>query len=220
VTMWQAIGHVLPIAVAVALSSVPIMATVLMLLSPNRHRSAVPFLFGWVVGLVAVVTAFTLLAQTVPTPRHPQLALAFGEIGIGLALMVLAAITWRRNAPAKTRQPRWLRAVSSLGPWSSFGFALALNLRPKAVLLAAATGLIIRADGLGVAEGAIVIGVYTIISATTVAGPVVATAVAPDKTQDWLISTRHWLNENSRVVAVVIMVMVGVVLIGNGLTRL
>ena len=34
--MLQAIGHVLPIAVAVAISSVPIMATILILLSPKR----------------------------------------------------------------------------------------------------------------------------------------------------------------------------------------
>jgi hypothetical protein len=218
--MWQAIGHVLPIAVAVALSSVPIMATVLVLLSPNRVRSAVPFLVGWVLGLVAVVTTFVLLAQTVPTPRHPQLALAISEIVIGVAIMTMAAIAWRRTAPASAREPRWRRAVSSLGPWASFGFAFVLNLRPKAILLAAATGLIIRADGLGIAESAVVIGVYTVISASTVAGLVLATVVAPDKTRGWLLSTQHWLDENGRIVAVVITLMIGVVLIGNGITRL
>jgi hypothetical protein len=218
--MWQAIGHVLPIAVAVALSTVPIMATVILLLSPHRDRTAGPFLAGWVIGLVVVVTAFTLLAQTVPKPRHPQLALAVGEIAIGLAIIILAAVSWRRSGQTEVHAPRWLRAVGSLGPWSSFGFALALNVRPKAVLLAAATGLIIRADGLRVGEGAIVIGVYTVIAASTVAVPILATAMAPDRTRDWLLSTRTWLDANSRVVAVVIMLMVGVFLIGNALTRL
>ena len=46
--MLDAIGHVLPIALAVAISSVPIMATILILLSPKRGRSALPFLIGWV----------------------------------------------------------------------------------------------------------------------------------------------------------------------------
>ncbi|MCY1158302.1 MAG: hypothetical protein MOP51_1326 [Citricoccus sp.] len=218
--MWPAIGHVLPLAVAVALSSVPIMAIVLILLSPNRVRSAVPFLIGWVLGLAAVVTGFTLLAQTIPTPRHPQVALGITEIVIGAAIMTLAAITWRQAPPAAAREPSWRRAVSSLGPWASFGFACALNLRPKAVLLAAATGLVIRADDVNIAQGAIVIGVYTIISATTVAGPVIATLMAPDKTKGWLLSAQHWLNENSPVVAVVVMLIIGVALIGNGITRL
>jgi hypothetical protein len=218
--MWPAIGHVLPLAVAVAVSSVPIMATVLILLSPNRVRSAVPFLIGWVLGLATVVTAFALLAQTVPVPRRPQVALGIAEIVIGAAIMTLAAITWRQAPPAAAREPRWRRAVSSLGPWASFGFACALNLRPKAVLLAAATGLVIRADGVNIAQGAVVIGVYTVVSATTVAGPIVATLVAPEKTKGWLLTTQRRLDENSRVVAVVLMVVIGVVLIGNGITRL
>ncbi len=34
--MWQAVGHLLPIAVAVAVSSVPIMVMIMILLSPKR----------------------------------------------------------------------------------------------------------------------------------------------------------------------------------------
>ena len=49
--MLQAIGHILPIALAVAISSVPIMATILILLSPKRAQSAIPFLIGWVLGI-------------------------------------------------------------------------------------------------------------------------------------------------------------------------
>ena len=48
--MWQALGALLPIAVAVAFSSVPITVTILILLSPNRNRAALPFLVGWVIG--------------------------------------------------------------------------------------------------------------------------------------------------------------------------
>ena len=84
----QAIGHILPFAVAVALSSVPIMATIFILLSPNRSRSALPFLIGWVIGLFVVVSLCTLLAQVVPTarlPRQPDTAVGSIEIVVGLA---------------------------------------------------------------------------------------------------------------------------------------
>ena len=66
----QAIGHILPFAVAVALSSVPIMATIFILLSPNRSRSSLPFLIGWVLGIAVVVTLCTLGAQAIPSPRR------------------------------------------------------------------------------------------------------------------------------------------------------
>ena len=41
--MWQAVGHLLPIAVAVAVSSVPIMVVIMILLSPKRKLSALAF---------------------------------------------------------------------------------------------------------------------------------------------------------------------------------
>ena len=53
--MWQALGALLPIAVAVAVSSVPITVTILLLLSPNRSKTALPFLIGWVIGVMAVM---------------------------------------------------------------------------------------------------------------------------------------------------------------------
>ena len=68
--MWQALGGLLPIAVAVAFSSVPITVTILILLSPNRNRAALPFLLGWVTGVMAVVILFTLGASVLPEPRR------------------------------------------------------------------------------------------------------------------------------------------------------
>ena len=64
--MLSALGELLPIAVAVAVSSVPITATILILLSPKRNRSAIPFLIGWVVGLAAVVVVATVGANALP----------------------------------------------------------------------------------------------------------------------------------------------------------
>ena len=70
--MWAALGHILPIAVAVALSSIPIMAAILILLSPNKRRSSLMFLIGFVLGLAVTVVAFTLLAQLATPPRRSQ----------------------------------------------------------------------------------------------------------------------------------------------------
>ncbi len=66
--MWQALGGLLPIAVTVAFSSVPITVTILILLSPNRNRAALPFLVGWVIGVAAVIVFSTLFASTLPGP--------------------------------------------------------------------------------------------------------------------------------------------------------
>lgn len=221
--MWAALGHILPVAVAVAFSSVPIMATILILLSPNRSRSGLTFLIGWVVGLVVTVIAFTVLAHVVPasSPRASQIAIGIALIVIGLALVAFAIVLWRRGARTpSTGIPRWLSAVGSLGPWSALGLAFVLNLRPKAILLSVAAGLSLRGDDLTVGETWIVIGVYTVISASSVAIPIIASLVAPQRTEKWLVGARAWVAANNRIVSILIMIMVGVVIIGNGLTRL
>ena len=62
--MGQAIGDLLPSAVGVALSPVPIIAVILMLLAPKAGGTSGGFLLGWVVGIVATTTIFLLLAGT------------------------------------------------------------------------------------------------------------------------------------------------------------
>ncbi|GAA1966831.1 GAP family protein [Microbacterium deminutum] len=220
----QAIGHVLPIALAVALSSVPIMVTIYILLSPNRSRSALPFAIGWVVGLFAIVSVCALAAQLVPTPRgprRPETAVGIIEILVGLALIVLGILSFRRaRRAAAPAVPKFLDSKRALGPWKSFGLAFILNLRPKGLLLAIAAGLTIRGDTESLTEALIVIGIYTVIAASTVVVPIIATLAAPARMEPRLASAREWLVRNGEAMTGLIVVLIGVVIVGMGLARL
>ena len=222
--MLQAIGHILPISVAVALSSVPITAMLLILLSKNRRRSAIPFLIGWVAGLALVVSLFTLFGRALPgrTPNAVQAVVGRGEILIGLALIVVAIVSWRRAAarPRTTDAPRWVAAVGSLGPWPCLGVALILNVRPKALLLAAAAGLSVHGAPLDAASTVIVLVIYTVISASTVAGPIIATLIAPARMEPSLLRAHAFISTYGPIATDLIMLMIGVVIVGDGLTRL
>jgi NAD/NADP transhydrogenase beta subunit len=222
--MAQAIGELLPLALAIAISSVPIMATILILLSPQRGHSAVPFLVGWTLGIATVVSICTLFAQLIPTarsPRRPETVIGITEIVVGLALVVIAIIAWRRaRRNPSTAMPKWLNAVSSFGPWAAFGVAFALNVRPKGLLLAIAAGLALRAQNLSVAESAIAIAIYTLVGCSTVAVPIIVTLAAPERMAPRLLSAKEWLTRNNGVITALILVMVGVVIIGTGIGRL
>lgn len=221
--MWAAWGHVLPIAVAAAFSSVPIMVTILILLSPNRRRSSVTFLLGFLLGLITVVVVFTVLAYVIPSvpPRRSQVAIGTLLGVIGIALVVIAVVSWRRDSMKPTGgTPKWLEAAGSMGPWSASGLGFLLNLRPKALMLSAAAGLSIRGDDLTVGEAALTIGFYTILSISSIAYPIVASRLRPEETERWLVPTRAWIAANSSVVSNLILFMVGVVIMGNGLARL
>lgn len=230
--MLQAIGHILPIAAALAVSSVPITAMVLILLSPNRRRSAVPFMLGWVIGLALAVTLCALGAELVPASRaarRPDTVIGVLEILIGAGLLIVAFLTWRRgrrvarsaaNSSATPSLPKWLAEVGSLGGWAAFGLALLLNFRPKGLLLAMAAGLSLRAETLDVGESAIVILVYTAIAASTVVVPIIATMIAPDRMTPRLTETQHWLVRNGSAVGSIVLAVIATVIIGSGIARL
>jgi hypothetical protein len=62
--MLAVVGDVLPLAVGVAISPMPILVVILMLLTPRAKATASAYLVGWVLGLVLVSALAALLAQT------------------------------------------------------------------------------------------------------------------------------------------------------------
>jgi hypothetical protein len=220
--MWQALGGLLPIAVAVAFSSVPITVTVLILLSPNRNRAALPFLLGWVTGVMAVVVLFTLGASVLPEPRRrgSDPVIAALEILIGTGLIVLGVVNLRRRSGSdQTGLPRWLSAVDSFGALATFGIAVLLDFRPKGLLLGIAAGLALHAASVEDSEAALLIAIYTLVATSTVVVPITASLIAPQRMEPRLIAARDWLARNGRILTSSMAFMIGVVILGVGITH-
>lgn len=220
----QAIGHLLPIAVAVAVSSVPILVALVLLLSPGRSRTAIPYLIGWGAGIAILLSVCALIAHAVPTrssATEPDTLIGVAEMVVGLALVLLGVVTFRRRGRASTAKlPMGLGSVSKLGAWSSLALGFLLNLRPKGLLLAVAGGLVLRADSGSVPVAVIAVVIFTVIAASTVAAPVIAVTVAPAKTEPALARMQEWMLSNGAALTAAILLLIGVVVFGMGLARL
>lgn len=219
-----ALLHMLPLAVAVAISSVPIMVTLFILLSANRARSALPFMTGWVVGIAIAVCLGALLARAVPTSkteRHADTALGIAEIVVGIALVGLGIFSWFHSRGKESSSgPKWLSSGTKLGPWQSLGLGLLLNARPKGILLAIAAGLTLQADAKDPPLAVVAVVLYTIVAASTVAVPIIATSAAPTRMEPRLVSARGWLARNGHTLTAVILVLVGLIVVWMGIERL
>ena len=62
--MGQAIGDSLPLAIGVAISPIPIIAIILMLLSKRAGANGTSFLIGWLVGIAAVLSVVVAISGT------------------------------------------------------------------------------------------------------------------------------------------------------------
>jgi hypothetical protein len=61
--MGEAIGQLLPFAVGVALSPTPIVAMILMLITPKARTNGIVFVLGWVLGISVAGAILLLLAS-------------------------------------------------------------------------------------------------------------------------------------------------------------
>jgi hypothetical protein len=207
----------LALAVAMALSAVPITATLIILLSPQRRKSSLPFLAGWMltIAVVALAAAGGALALPLSRREHLQLATAF-EIVVGVALILGAVVLWRRSRTQASTPKTRLEALGSYGPAASFGIAALMGVRPKALLLGVAAGLVLGAEPLGATSSALALALYVVVSASTVTVLIVCTLVSPHAMEPRLVSWHDWLTRNGLAVTACVMLVIGLALLAAG----
>ena len=222
--MWEAMGQLLPLAIATAVSSVPIMTTVLILLSDHRDEAAIPFLTGWVIGATTLLVLATLLANSAPQgrPRRHETWVGTLEILIGLALVVVGFVALRRprTEDGAGHTPAWMDRIGTIRRRQAFGLGLALNVRPKALLLMAAAGLLLRSASLSIEATAIVMAGFIVVATSTVVIPILFALVAPERAGPRLVETRDWVSTNGPVVTAVVVLLTGALLVYAGLGQL
>jgi threonine/homoserine/homoserine lactone efflux protein len=218
------IGEILPLALGIAVSPIPIIAAILMLLSPQAKGTSVGFLLGWVAGIVVAVTVFTLLASVLPENDDDASNPTAGwiKIGLGVLLLLMAVKQWR-GRPTGDQQPElpgWMKAIDTMTAAKGAGLGFLLSaVNPKNLLMAAGAGVIIggTAAGLDTGEEAVAIAVFTVIAAASVAVPVVGYLVASKNMSGPLESMHQWLVKENAVVMAVLLLVIGVAMVGKGI---
>ncbi|MFF1571138.1 GAP family protein [Leifsonia sp. NPDC058292] len=219
--MGSVIGEILPLALGIAISPIPIIAAILMLLSPKAKGTSLGFLLGWLLGIIVAVVVFTLLASVIPQGDDDSKPIAgVIKIILGVLLLLLAVRQWRSRPQGDTEPtlPKWMAAIDTMTAARGLvlGFLLS-GLNPKNLLMGVAAGVAIGSGGLAVGESILSIVIFTIIAASTVAVPVVAFLAASSKMAGPLESLRKWLVHNNATVMAVLLLVIGVVLIGKGI---
>ena len=141
----------------------------------------------------------------------------------GALFLVLAGRQWRGRPTTGERAelPKWMTAVDSMTPAKALLLGLFLSaVVPKNLLLALSAGVIVGEAALRVGQAAVVILIFTVIATSTVAVPVVAHLVAPARIGGPLEQLRDWLVDNNVTIMVVVLLVIGVVMIGNSIASL
>jgi hypothetical protein len=221
-----ALGDLLPFAVGIAISPIPIVACILMLFSPRSRSNGPAFLGGWLVGVAVATTLVYVLSGATGATDETTSGPSIGDVVIlllGLAAVALGIRQWRgRPRPGEAAtMPKWMEAIDSFAPGKAFGLAFLLSaVNPKNLGLAAAAGVVI--DGAAATGGSApaMIIAFVVVASLSIAVPVLYMLVGGDGARKTLDGWRTWLTAHNAAVMAVLFVVIGAKLVGSGLDAL
>ena len=221
--MLSVIPSLVLFALAGAISTVPASITIMILLSPDPRRGALPFLIGSVAGSIVVVGFSAVGMQFLPgTPAWKQdellawLGLFTGAFLIAYALYLFGHRSQGDSAVLGKMKTRF----QSARPWEFVVLGLGLNLRPKAILLAVTAGALISVREPQLLQGILLVLAYATVTQSAVVVPIAVWMHSPERAEVPLTAIYTWMQQNGQKIAAIATLTIGVFIIGYTVVQL
>jgi threonine/homoserine/homoserine lactone efflux protein len=219
----QAIGQILPFAVGVGLSPIPIIAVILVLSTPRARANGPAFLAGWLLGLTAVGTVVFLVsgAADASDDGTPATWVNVLKLVLGLLLLVLALKQWRGRprGDGQAAEPKWMGAVDSFSPQKTAGAGVVLSAaNPKNLVLAIGAAAAIAETDISVGQEVVAYAVFVLIGTIGVAAPVFIYFALGERARGILDTLHAWMGRNNAVIMAVLFLVIGAKLIGDAIS--
>jgi threonine/homoserine/homoserine lactone efflux protein len=223
--MGQAIGSVLPLAVAIAIFPIPIIAVVLLLGSEHGVKKGIAFVAAWLVGLAGIGAVTLLFAGVLDASEAggPATWVSVLLLAVGVLLVVLAFRQWRARprGGAEAPMPRWMQRMDGFTAAKAAELGLALTvLNPKNLMLVGVAALEIADLGLPTGREIVVLGVFVLIASAGVLLPLVAAVVLGARSHAPLEAIREWMVRANATIMTVLFLLIGAKLIGDAIAGL
>jgi len=207
------------LALLAALSPTALLVAAVYLGSARPRLTASFYLIGAVamslvtgVVILVVLRAASLSRPDEHTPRYGL------RLGLGILLLLAALVVARRQPkppdPDKPASGFVNKLVANPVPWSAFVAGL-LIFAPGVTFLAALQ--VIATSDASDLETAVAIIVVVVINVVLVWLPIVAHIIFPNRTTRYLTAFNGWLRAHGRAIVIVVLIVVGLIMIGNGI---
>ncbi|WP_431278419.1 GAP family protein [Leifsonia poae] len=215
------VAEVLPFALTVAFTTLPVLLTLVVLLGTERASRGWLIAGGYAFGLAAVFMLAAVGFVRLSVPRGP--AVDWALVLAGAALIVIAGIRWerrrrRRRSSHVEKHNRLESRMQHLGARGALLLGLQFAFHPENLLLAvAASSRTIDADTWVQVVSALV---FAVVGVSTVAIPTIAFTVAGRRVKPALERIRDAILRHSAAVTDGLILLVGLVLVIVGVWEL
>ncbi|MDO8186565.1 GAP family protein [Conexibacter sp. JD483] len=212
-------GDLLPSAVAVALSPFPIVAIVLTLGTPRARVTGSAFALGWIAGL-ALLSTLVVLVLGSGVDAGVETGIDWFDVVVGAGFLLLAARTWAKRPRDGEQPPRpgWMDSLGSLTPPRALVTGAALSgANPKNLALTIAVSASVSEAALDPPQTAIALVLYVCVGSFTVVGPLASHLLAGERAAAPLAAVERFISAHSSAIMIVILLLLGTKLLGDGL---
>ena len=220
--MGKAIGDILPLAIGVALSPVPIIAIILMLGTPRARVNGPAFAAGWLAGLTIVGTTVLLLASGNATADEsgPATWASVLKLVFGVLFLAMAAQIWRGrpNAGEEAQMPKWMQAIDGFAAGKALGVgALLSGLNPKNLALTVAAATAIAQTGISGGQEAVALAVFIVLGSLTILAPLAIYFLLGERAKEILDGLKGFMAAHNAAIMTVLLLVLGAKLVGDAI---
>ena len=142
-------------------------------------------------------------------------------LGLGLVLGAVRQFRGRPRGDEEAPLPRWMGAIDRFGPGQAVGGGAVLaGANPKNLLLAVGGAAAIAQTGIPGGQQAVAYAVFAVIGTLGVGAPVGIYFGMGKRSADLLGRLKDWMGHNNAVIMAVLCLVIGVKLLGDGLSGL
>jgi threonine/homoserine/homoserine lactone efflux protein len=222
-TVLAAIGQSAPIAFGMMLAAASVVILAVVLVTKRPLRVSYAFVAGWMLGLIVVGAAVLAVADGIELAGRPSRWAGVLKLALGIVLVVLAVRKWvaRPRPGDEPSVPTWITAADTIGAGKALGLAFLLAVaNPKNIVFLLAGAAVIADETPRVHEQAVALIVFVVVASVGVAAPAVVRLLLGARSDRILAVTDGWMTRNNAVITAAILLILGLILVGNGISAL
>lgn len=216
----DAISQSLPMAFGIMASPSPMIAIMILLMTPRAKSNAVSFLFGWFSGLILVGLVVLFIPEIGREADNSsfnsgQIRIILGTVFLILSIFIARGIPGRgRHAPP----PRWQGKLDAFGfPQSfAFGFFFAVPNVKNASMVAAGMATVSQFN-LGMDLKLLILILFCLVASAGVLIPPAIYVLFTSKAEPLFSSLKKWLINNRALILFLILLIFGILWIYQGI---
>ncbi|MFC1412864.1 GAP family protein [Streptacidiphilus sp. N1-12] len=224
--MGDAIGQMLPSAVGIAISPLPLIAVILMLATPNGRTNGIAFAAGWTGALGIATAALALLgsgADASSGDGTPATWASWLKLALGLlfALLAVKQFTSRPHQGQEAATPGWMKAIDQFTPAKAAALSATLAVaNPKNLVLVVGGALAIAGSTAGTGGKTVAGIVMVLIASLCTTVPLAVYLFGGQRATTTLDSWKAWMSAHNSAIMTVVLAVLGAKYIGDAITAL